>query len=189
MDDLGEPAEDEAEEAASASGGEGDGAETEGGEDGGETAEDAADEEAEASAEDAEPPEFWSAEDKAAWNAVPPELRPVPKKYEQQRVEFVNEKAREAAVRTQAAQDVERANAVIAQAAQWWPQTGPALQRAFANKWAQAGWQIARWKARQRAEMERYKAGLEAQFDEYELQQLTALKGLDIATANGQGSS
>jgi hypothetical protein len=54
---------------------------------------------------------------------------------------------------------------------------------------AQAGWEIARWKARQRAEMERYKAGLEAQFDEYELQHLMALKGLDIATANGQASS
>jgi hypothetical protein len=37
--------------------------------------------------------------------------------------------------------------------------------------------------------MERYKAGLEAQFHEYELQHLTALKGLDIATASGQASS
>jgi hypothetical protein len=72
-----------------------------------------------------------------AWESVPAELRPVLKKYEQQRVEFVNEKAREAAqVRTQAAQDVERANAVIVQAAQWWRQTGSALQQAFASKWA-----------------------------------------------------
>jgi hypothetical protein len=141
MDDLGEAAEDEAEEAASGDGDEGDDAETEGGEDGGETVEDATDEEAEASAEDAEPPDFWSAEDKAAWNAVPPELRPVLKKYEQQRVEFANEKAREAAqARAQAAQDVERANAVIVQAAQWWRQTGPALQQAFASKWAQVDW-------------------------------------------------
>jgi hypothetical protein len=141
MDDLGEAAEDEAEEAASADEDESDSAETEGGGEGDEAAEDAADEEAEASAEDAEPPEFWSADDKAAWESVPAELRPVLKKYEQQRVEFVNEKAREAAqVRTQAAQDVERANAVIAQAAQWWQQTGPALQRAFANKWAQVDW-------------------------------------------------
>ena len=63
------------------------------------------------------------------------------KKYEQQRVEFANEKAREAAqARAQAAQDVERANAVIVQAAQWWRQTGPALQQAFANKWAQVDW-------------------------------------------------
>ena len=58
----------------------------------------------EPSAEGSDAPEFWSAEDKAAWNAVPAELRPVLKKYEQQRVEFVNEKAREAAtVRAQAA--------------------------------------------------------------------------------------
>jgi hypothetical protein len=141
MDDLGEAPEDEAEETASAGEGGGDDSETEGGGEGDETAEDAADEEAEASAEDAEPPEFWSAEDKAAWTAVPPELRPVLKKYEQQRVEFVKEKAREAAaVRTQAAQDVERANAVIVQAAQWWRQTAPALQQAFADKWAKVDW-------------------------------------------------
>jgi hypothetical protein len=141
MNDLGETAEDEVEETASGDEDEGGDEETEGGGEADETAEDAPDEEAEASAEDAEPPEFWSAEDKAAWNAVPPELRPVLKKYEQQRVEFVNEKAREAAqARTQGAQDVERANAVIAQAAQWWQQTGPALQRAFANKWAQVDW-------------------------------------------------
>ena len=29
---------------------------------------------------------------------------------------------------------------MIAQAAQWWQQTGPALQRAFANKWATVDW-------------------------------------------------
>src|SRR5260370_4290682 len=141
MADLGEAGEDEAEETASADGDEGD--EVEGGEggEGDETAEEAADEEAEASAEDGEAPEFWSAEDKAAWDAVPDKLRPVMKKYEQKRLEFVNEKAREAAkVRTQAAQDVERANAMITQAGQWWQQTGPALQRAFANKWAQVDW-------------------------------------------------
>ncbi len=141
MDDLGEAAEDEAEETASGDQDEDDKAATEGGGDGDEVAEDGVDEEAEASTEDAEPPEFWTADDKTAWESVPAELRPVLKKYEQQRVEFVNEKAREAAaVRTQAAQDVERANAVIAQAAQWWQQSGPALQRAFANKWAQVDW-------------------------------------------------
>jgi hypothetical protein len=141
MAGLGEAGDDEAEETASADGDEGDDAVAEGGGEGDDTADEAADEEAEASAEDGEAPEFWSAEDKAAWESVPAELRPVLKKYEQQRVEFVNEKAREAAaVRTQAAQDVERANAVIAQAAQWWQQTGPALQRAFASKWAQVDW-------------------------------------------------
>ncbi len=105
MADLGETGEDEGEETASADGDEGDEVEAEGGGEGDDTADEAADEEAEAAAEDGEAPEFWSAEDKAAWNAVPAELRPVLKKYEQQRVEFVNEKAREAAqVRTQAAQ-------------------------------------------------------------------------------------
>jgi len=137
----GEIGEDETEETGSADEDEGDDAAADGGGEDGETAADATDEEAEASAEDGEAPEFWSADDKAAWDSVPAELRPVLKKYEQQRVEFVNEKAREAAaVRSQAAQDVERANAVIAQAAQWWQQTGPALQRAFADKWAQVDW-------------------------------------------------
>jgi hypothetical protein len=59
-------------------------------------------------------PEFWSADDKAAWNAVPAELRPVLKRYEQQRVELVNEKAREAAaIRAEAAEQVRRANAAV----------------------------------------------------------------------------
>jgi hypothetical protein len=95
----------------------------------------------EPSAEGSDAPEFWSAEDKAVWNAVPPELRPVLKKYEQQRVEFVNEKAREAAtIRARAIEEVQRANATIDQAAQWWQQAGPALQRAFADKWSQVNW-------------------------------------------------
>jgi hypothetical protein len=95
----------------------------------------------EAPAEGSDAPEFWSAEDKAAWNAVPPELQPVLKKYEQQRVEFVNEKAREAAtIRARAAEEVQRANAVVDQAAQWWQQAGPALQQAFADKWSQVNW-------------------------------------------------
>ena len=95
----------------------------------------------EAEGEGGEAPEFWAAEDKAAWNAVPAELRPVLKKYEQQRVEFVNEKAREAAtVRARAAEEVRRANAVVDQAAQWWHQAGPALQQAFADKWSQVNW-------------------------------------------------
>jgi hypothetical protein len=72
---------------------------------------------------------------------VPAELRPILKKYEQQRAEFVNEKAREATtVRARAAQNVERADAVVAQAAQWWKETGPAMQRAFASKWSAVDW-------------------------------------------------
>jgi hypothetical protein len=94
----------------------------------------------EATAED-DVPEFWSAEDKAAWKAVPAELRPVLKKYEQQRIEFVNEKAREAAaVRAQAIEEVQRANRTADEAATWWRQYGPALQKAFASKWSQVDW-------------------------------------------------
>src|SRR5262249_57146001 len=90
----------------------------------------------------AEPaPEFWSAEDRATWTAVPAELRPVLKKYEQQRVEFVNEKAREAAaIRAQAIEEVQRLNATIDQAATWWQQAGPAMQRALADKWSGVDW-------------------------------------------------
>jgi hypothetical protein len=51
---------------------------------------------------------------------------------------------------------------------------------------AEADIEIAQWKARQWAEIERFKVGLKAQLDEHELQHRTALKGLDIATANGQ---
>jgi hypothetical protein len=141
MADLGEAAEDEAEETPPAGEAAGDDAVAEGDGEEGETAEEAAAEEAEAPAEGSDAPEFWSAEDKAAWNAVPVELRPVLKKYEQQRVEFVNEKAREAAqVRALAAAEVQRANATVDQVAQWWQQAGPALQRAFADKWSQVNW-------------------------------------------------
>jgi hypothetical protein len=95
----------------------------------------------EVSADGSDAPEFWSAEDKAVWDSVPAELRPMLKKYEQQRVEFVNEKAREAAaIRARAAEEVQRANSVVDQTAQWWRQAGPALQQAFADKWSQVNW-------------------------------------------------
>ena len=59
----------------------------------------------------------------------------------QQRVEFVNEKAREAAaVREQARAEVARHAAMVAEAARWWGEAGPALQGAFADKWAQVDW-------------------------------------------------
>ena len=145
MGDLDAAAEDEADETASAHEDEGDEAAEGGGEEGGgeadEPAEEEADEEAEASADDGEAPEFWSAEDKAAWNDVPAGVRPVLKKYEQQRTEFADEKVRQAdTLRAQATQDAERASAVIAQAARWWQQSGPALQQAFADKWATVDW-------------------------------------------------
>jgi hypothetical protein len=140
--DVGEEEKSERDAATAADGGDGDDAavaeaDEEAGE--GEEPEEVAEDEVPAEGSDA--PEFWSAEDKAAWNAVPPELRPVLKKYEQQRVEFVNEKAREAAtIRARAAEEVQRANAVVDQAAQWWQQAGPALQQAFADKWSQVNW-------------------------------------------------
>jgi hypothetical protein len=87
------------------------------------------------------PPEFWNAEDKAAWDDVPAGLRPLLRKYEQQRVEFVNEKAREAAaIRAEARAEVERHAGVVDAAARWWAEAGPALQRAFASKWAEVDW-------------------------------------------------
>lgn len=87
------------------------------------------------------PPEFWTAEDKAAWAAVPSDVRPLLRKYERQRLEFVNEKAREAAeLREQARAEVERHAAIVEEAARWWGEAGPALQHAFATKWADVDW-------------------------------------------------
>ena len=81
MGDLDDAAEDETDETASAQEDErdeaADGAEAD------EPADEEPSEEAEASADDGEAPDFWSAEDKAAWNDVPAGLRPVLKKYEQ----------------------------------------------------------------------------------------------------------
>src|SRR5216684_581244 len=86
-------------------------------------------------------PEFWSAEDKAAWEKIPAELRPLVKKYEQQRVQFVNEKAREAAaVREQVQREVKQLTDTVDQAARWWAEAGPALQAAFASKWEKTNW-------------------------------------------------
>ncbi len=86
-------------------------------------------------------PEFWSAEDKAAWQDVPEALRPMLRKYEQQRIAFVNEKTREAAqAREEAARMAQGAAGVVEQAAAWWQQNGPAFQQAFADKWSQVDW-------------------------------------------------
>ena len=101
-------------------------------------------EEGEAEQETAEadgPPEFWSAEDKVAWQKIPAELRPLVKQYEQQRVQFVNEKAREAAaVREQVQREVKQLADTVDQAARWWAEAGPALQQAFASKWEKTNW-------------------------------------------------
>ena len=87
------------------------------------------------------PPEFWSADDKAAWQDVPEALRPLIAKYEQQRIAFVNEKTREAAqVREEAMRVAQGAVGVVEQAAAWWQQNGPAFQQAFADRWSQVDW-------------------------------------------------
>lgn len=88
-----------------------------------------------------EAPEFWSAEDKAAWQDVPEALRPTLRKYEQQRIAFVNEKTREAAqVREEAMRVAQGAVGVVEQAAAWWQQNGPAFQQVFADRWSQLDW-------------------------------------------------
>ncbi len=103
-------------------------------------ADDAAAAVGEAAAEDGAP-DFWSADDKTAWQHVPEALRPVLRKYEQQRIAFVNEKAREAArAREEATQVIEAATARADQAAAWWAENGPAFEKAFADKWAGIDW-------------------------------------------------
>ncbi len=88
-----------------------------------------------------EAPEFWSADDKAAWEDVPKALRPMLRKYEQQRNAFVNEKTREAAqLREEAVRVAQGAVGVVEQAASWWQQNGPAFQQAFADRWSQVDW-------------------------------------------------
>lgn len=88
-----------------------------------------------------EAPEFWSADDKAAWQDVPEALRPLIAKYEQQRIAFVNEKTREAAqVREEAMRVAQGAVGVVEQAATWWQQNGPAFQQVFADRWSQVDW-------------------------------------------------
>jgi hypothetical protein len=98
-------------------------------------------EEQPAAEDDGAPPEFWSAEDKAAWASVPPALRPLIQKYEQKRVQFEQEKAREAAeVRKQATEEVQKVAGVVDEAAKWWTANGPQFFKAFGDKWAQVDW-------------------------------------------------
>ncbi len=86
-------------------------------------------------------PEFWSAEDKAAWATVPPALRPILKKYEANRVAFEQEKVREAAqVRKEATEQVQKVAGVVDEAAKWWTTNGPQFFKAFGDKWAGVDW-------------------------------------------------
>ena len=90
---------------------------------------------------DDDAPDFWSADDKAAWRQVPKGVRPMLRKYEQQRIAFVNEKVREAArIRDEAAEAVEAAAARADRAAAWWAENGPVFEKAFADKWSQVDW-------------------------------------------------
>lgn len=88
-----------------------------------------------------EAPEFWSAEDKAAWASVPPALRPLLHKLDKQRVAFEQEKAREAAqARKEAGEQVQQATSTIDQAAKWWQANGPQFFKTFGDRWAGVDW-------------------------------------------------
>lgn len=115
--------------------------------------------EGEATAEE-EAPDFWSAEDKEFWKQVPAEVRPLVKKYEQQRIEFANAKAEEAATaRKQAEENARSATGKIEEAAQWWQQAAPQLANAFQSKWAWLGTEQGLKMARENpAEYTAYKA-------------------------------
>lgn len=90
-------------------------------------------------------PEFWSAEDKAILDAAPADVKaaltPLLRKYEHQRIQFVNEKVREAAqVREQAVKVAQDVVGIVEQGAAWWQANGPAFEQAFGDKWAQIDW-------------------------------------------------
>jgi hypothetical protein len=86
-------------------------------------------------------PSFWSAEDKAAWETIPPQLRPLIKKYEQQRNEHVKGKEQEAArIRQEAIEYAKQAADVVVKGAEWWQANGQTFFKAFGDRWAQVNW-------------------------------------------------
>jgi hypothetical protein len=86
-------------------------------------------------------PEFWSEEDQKDWAKVPVELRPVLRKYEQQRLDFVTETTRKASEeRDEAMRVAQAANATVEQAADWWRKNGEAFHRAFIDRWSKVDW-------------------------------------------------
>lgn len=88
-----------------------------------------------------EPPDFWDDDDKKAWATVPAELRPVLRKYEQQRLDFVAEKTRQATEeRDEAMRVAQAANATVEQAADWWRKNGQAFHQAFVDRWSRVDW-------------------------------------------------
>lgn len=99
--------------------------------------------EAEATADEyAEPPEFWTAERKGLWNKdLPLELRQAIHEHERASATAINGKLMEAAeARKKAEADLQKFTQERDQLAQWWQQTGPALHKAFANKWDGVDW-------------------------------------------------
>ena len=86
-------------------------------------------------------PEFWDDDDKKAWGGVPAELRPVLRKYEQQRLDFVAEKTNQATEeRDEAMRVAQAANATVEQAADWWRKNGQAFHQAFVDRWSRVDW-------------------------------------------------
>lgn len=81
-------------------------------------------------------PDFWSAEDKAWWKQIPPEARPLIKKYEQQRIEFANRKAQEAAETSKKAmEEATKYGATAEQHAAWWQQNAQKFEQTFIDRW------------------------------------------------------
>lgn len=99
-------------------------------------------EEQPAADEYAEPPEFWGAERKGLWNKdLPLELRQAIHEHERESAKAINGKLMEAAEKTKNAEgNAQRLLAERDQAANWWQQTGPRLNQAFANKWDGIDW-------------------------------------------------
>ena len=86
-------------------------------------------------------PDFWSPEDKPLWAEVPERLRPVLQKYERQRMAFLHDKTRDATqARNDAVKAAREAGKFVEQAGAWWQQNGPALQKAFVDKWSAIDW-------------------------------------------------
>jgi hypothetical protein len=88
-------------------------------------------------ASDAEPPEFWAKADKEAWQRIPLEMRPVVRKYEEQRAKYANEmKSAVAASRRNADEVVHKAASQAKLSQEFWQQVGPRITQTFVDRWA-----------------------------------------------------
>ena len=135
-----------------------------------------------AAGEDAAP-DFWDDDDKKAWTGVPAELRPVLRKYEQQRLDFVAEKTRQATEeRDEAMRVAQAANATVEQAADWWRKNGQAFHEAFVDRWSRVDWKAL-------AEKDPAEVGRliqQRQEEEALLAEATRRRDADIAAAEAQ---